>query len=88
MPFPVQLQWAPAGRELPGGPAAQRIAGCQLLLDDELDQEIAITIPEEAGCTVDVASDGAEAVEEVRDSAADPYGLIPYGHPDARDGQP
>jgi PAS domain S-box-containing protein len=68
----------PAGQNMPGGPDAQQIAGCRLLLveDNELNQEIAMTILEEAGCTVDVASDGAEAVEKVRGSSADPYDLV------------
>ncbi len=35
-----------------------------------------MTILEEAGCTVDVAPDGAEAVEKVRRSAPAPYDLI------------
>ena len=41
-----------------------------------MNQEIAVTILEEAGCTVDVAADGAEAVEKVRHSACAPYDLI------------
>lgn len=52
---------------------------CQRLLlaeDNELNQEIAVTILEDAGCIVDVASNGAEAVEKVRLSRENPYDLI------------
>ena len=44
--------------------------------DNELNQEIAVTILEEAGCLMDVASDGAQAVEKVSHSLPDPYDLI------------
>lgn len=54
------------------------LASWRLLLaeDNELNREIAVTILEEAGCTVDVAVNGAEAVEKVRRSAAAPYDLV------------
>ena len=54
------------------------MASWRLLLveDNELNREIAVTILEEAGCRVDVAVNGAEAVEKVRRSAAAPYDLL------------
>jgi len=56
----------------------EQLTGYHFLLaeDNELNQEIAATILEEAGCTVDVASDGAEAVEKVRASADNPYDMV------------
>ncbi len=68
----------------PGRPDAsddlspRQLGGWRLLLaeDNELNQEIAVTILEEAGCTVEVASDGAEAVEKVRRAADNPYDLV------------
>ncbi|MDE7263005.1 MAG: PAS domain-containing protein [Oscillospiraceae bacterium] len=52
--------------------------GKRILLaeDNELNQEIAVTILEEAGFTVAVAGNGAEAVERVKASAENPYDLI------------
>ena len=47
-----------------------------LVEDNELNQEIAATILEEAGFTVVIASNGAEAVDQVIASAEDPYDLI------------
>lgn len=41
-----------------------------------MNQEIAVTILEDAGYTVDVASDGTEAVEKVRCSISAPYDLV------------
>ena len=77
--FPLRLSQAPASQEAPAPPdEPQELAGWRLLLaeDNELNQEIAVTILEEAGCTVDVASDGAEAVEKVRRSVEQPYDLV------------
>lgn len=53
-------------------------ANWRLLLveDNELNREIAVTILEEAGCRVDVAVNGAEAVEKVRHSEDMPYDLV------------
>ena len=71
--------------EAPGGQAAVEssghgggFTGRHLLLveDNELNQEIAMTILEEAGYFVDVASNGAEAVNKVCQSLDDPYDLI------------
>ena len=66
------------GRDTADVTPAQQLIGRRLLLveDNELNQEIALTILEEAGCIVDVASDGAEAVEKVAHSVDDPYELI------------
>jgi len=44
--------------------------------DNELNQEIAMTILEEAGFEVAVASNGAEAVEQVKACAGKPYDLV------------
>lgn len=58
--------------------ASMQPSGRHLLLveDNELNQEIAVTILEDAGYTVDVASDGTEAVEKVRCSTYAPYDLV------------
>ncbi len=76
--FPFRLSASPDEEETPAPPEPQRLAGCRFLLaeDNLLNQEIVVTLLEEAGCTVDVASDGAEAVEKVRDSARAPYDLV------------
>ncbi len=47
-----------------------------LVEDNELNQEIAVEILQEAGFTVDVADDGAVAVERMRDAQAGQYDLI------------
>ncbi len=47
-----------------------------LVEDNELNREIAVTILEEAGYVIDVAENGAEAVEKVSRSADAPYDLI------------
>lgn len=47
-----------------------------LVEDNELNQEIAMSILEDTGCIVDVASNGAEAVEKVRHSVEQPYDLV------------
>lgn len=53
-------------------------AGKRVLLveDNELNQEIAATILEEAGLTVEIASDGAAAVEMVKASEGNPYQIV------------
>ena len=76
--FPFRLGEPPV-EEADGRDAALvQLTGRHLLLveDNELNQEIAATILEEAGCIVDVASDGAEAVEKVIHSLDDPFDLI------------
>ena len=76
--FPFRLSERPV--EEGDGPdaASVQLKGRHLLLveDNELNQEIAATILEEAGCIVDIASDGAEAVEKVVNSLDDPFDLI------------
>ena len=77
--FPFRLSQSPDIQETQEPPAAAcHLGGHHLLLaeDNELNQEIAVTILEDAGCTVDVASNGAEAVEKVRCCADNPYDLI------------
>ncbi len=68
-----QIQTLPIddGEELP-------FDGKRVLLveDNELNQEIAMTILEEAGFEVAVASNGAEAVEQVKACAGKPYDLV------------
>ncbi len=74
--FPFRISAAPAAAVAPTAPP--QLTGCRILLaeDNELNQEIAVTILEEAGCRVDVAANGAEAVEKVRASADAPYALV------------
>lgn len=77
--FPFRFSEAPDSRPTRDAPAPpQPLTGRRILLveDNELNQEIAATVLEEAGCTVDVASDGAEAVEKVRSCADDLYDLV------------
>ena len=77
--FPFRFGEAPDSRPVRNTAASsQLLAGRHILLveDNDLNQEIAATILEEAGCTVDVASDGAEAVEKVRKCAENPYDLV------------
>ena len=76
--FPFRLSETCDEQETPEPSEPQQFTGCHILLaeDNLLNQEIAVTILEEAGCTVDVAADGAEAVEKVRRSAGSPYDLI------------
>ncbi len=76
--FPLRLSAAVDAHETPESPYPQQSTDWHILLaeDNELNQEIAVTILEEAGCTVDVASDGAEAVEKVRHSLDTPYDLV------------
>ncbi len=76
--FPFRLSAAPDVGETPAAPTPRPSAHWHILLveDNELNQEIAVTILEEAGCLMDVASDGAQAVEKVSHSLPDPYDLI------------
>jgi len=76
--FPFRLSAPPDDQETPESSEPQQLTGCRILLaeDNVLNQEIVVTILEDAGCTVDVAADGAEAVEKVRRSGSDPYDLI------------
>ena len=76
--FPFRLSAAPDVGETPAAPAPRPSTHWHILLveDNELNQEIAVTILEEAGCLMDVASDGAQAVEKVSHSLEKPYDLI------------
>ena len=76
--FPFRLSAAPDVGETPAASAPRPSAHWHILLveDNELNQEIAVTILEEAGCLMDVASDGAQAVEKVSHSLEKPYDLI------------
>jgi len=76
--FSFRISVPPDSRETQDSPEQHQRTGCHILLaeDNELNQEIAVTILEEAGCTVDVAADGAEAVEKVRCSADRPFDLV------------
>ncbi|HBA49926.1 MAG TPA: hypothetical protein DCZ91_19460, partial [Lachnospiraceae bacterium] len=44
--------------------------------DNEINQEIARTILEEAGFVIDTADDGTVAVEKMKEKPADAYDLI------------
>lgn len=77
--FPFRLSQSPDVQNEPAAPAAAvHFSDRRLLLveDNELNQEIAVTILEDIGCTVDVASNGAQAVEKVRLSLDAPYDLV------------
>ncbi|WP_251317176.1 PAS domain-containing protein [Flintibacter muris] len=76
--FPFRFGQAPDGTNALRDSTVQNLTGCRLLLveDNELNQEIAVTILEEAGYIVEVASDGAEAVEKVCRSGKNPYDLV------------
>ncbi len=76
--FPFRPGKAPDHPEASPAVNLQPLTDRRLLLveDNELNQEIAVTILEEAGFTLDVASNGAEAVEKVRHCADNPYDLI------------
>jgi len=76
--FPFRLSAPPDDRETPEAVEPLQLSGRHILLaeDNDLNQEIVVTILEEAGCVVDVAADGAEAVEKVRRSADFPYDLV------------
>jgi len=76
--FSFRLSAAPDDQETPDPPEPHQLTNCRILVaeDNDLNQEIVMTILEEAGCTVDVAADGAEAVEKVRRCADNPYDLV------------
>ncbi len=59
-------------------PSSETFVGKKILLaeDNELNQEIAATILEEKGFSVDVAEDGTVAVEKVEKAAAGRYDVI------------
>ena len=58
--------------------AAQFLTGKKILLveDNELNQEIAKTVLEEAGLVIDTADDGTEAVEAIQRAQAGTYDLV------------
>ncbi|MBD5133853.1 MAG: response regulator [Clostridiales bacterium] len=58
--------------------AARLLRGKKVLLveDNELNQEIALTVLEEAGLIVDTADDGTEAVETIKTAQAGAYDVI------------
>ena len=66
-----------AEREEPDMPV-QPLLGKKILLveDNELNQEIARTVLEEAGLIIDTADDGTEAVEAIKTARAGAYDLI------------
>jgi len=76
--FSFRLSAPPDGQKAREPSEPQQLSGLHILLaeDNDLNQEIVVTILEEAGCAVDVAADGAEAVEKVRRSAGSPYDLV------------
>lgn len=76
--FTFRFGEAPAEQEMADTLPEQQLVGRHILLveDNELNQEIAVTILEEAGCIVDVAENGAEAVEKVSHSLENPYEVI------------
>lgn len=76
--FTFRFGEAPAEQDMADTLPEQQLVGRHILLveDNELNQEIAVTILEEAGCIVDVAVDGAEAVEKVSHSLENPYEVI------------
>lgn len=57
---------------------AELFAGKKILLveDNEINQEIAQAILEEAGLAVDVVSDGTEAVEKIKEVPANTYDIV------------
>jgi len=71
---PIEEEEEKAAAELPD----ETFAGRKILLveDNELNQEIAATILEERGFTVDVAGDGIVAVEKMESASAGQYDLI------------
>ena len=76
--FPFRLSKAPDAPKTPTFSPSRQSTSWHILLveDNELNQEIAVTILEEAGWIMDVASNGAEAVEKVRHSLEAPYDLV------------
>ena len=73
-PFAEEEKTAEVPEELPD----ETFAGKKILLveDNELNQEIAATILEEQGFSVDVADDGTVAVEKVKTADGDRYDII------------
>jgi len=67
---------AASGREHPWEDGSFEGKHILLVEDNELNQEIAATILEEAGFTVTTASNGAEAVDQVIASAGAPFDLV------------
>ena len=59
-------------------PAAEDFTGKRILLaeDNEMNQMIAVAILENAGFTIDIAANGAEAVEKMEQSPAGTYDVI------------
>ena len=47
-----------------------------LVEDNQLNQEIAVSLMEEMGLNVEIADDGTLAVEKIKGAAADPYDLV------------
>lgn len=76
--FPFYFTQVAEHQDAPEISTAWDLQGRHLLLveDNELNQEIALSILEDEGCIVDVASNGAEAVEKVSNSADNPYDLV------------
>ena len=80
--FTVRLRFPTCGevRTAEEAPQAERtsaVHGCILLVEDnELNREIAQTILEEAGFTVETVCDGAEAVERIERAKADDFELV------------
>ena len=66
--------------ELPSGDSrdAKAFSGKRILLaeDNEMNQMIAVAVLEEAGFVIDIAANGAEAVEKIRSSPAGRYDII------------
>jgi len=80
--FPLSCQschmqeLAASGQEHPWEDGSFQGKHILLVEDNELNQEIAATILEEAGFTVTAASNGAEAVDRVTESAENPFDLV------------
>jgi len=76
--FPFRICDTPSEKKTNPAEKQKKLAGRRLLLveDNELNQEIAATILEEAGCQVELACNGKEAVEKVLGSLHHPYDLI------------
>ncbi len=78
--LPCRIGWERSDGEQPGTSEAGKpdFTGKRVLLaeDNEMNQMIATAILREAGITVEVASDGAVAVEKMKEAPAGYYGLI------------
>ncbi len=74
---PAPLQWtaSPPSAAAPSMPDMQRLRGARVLVvdDNDINQQIAGELLRDAGLTVDVCSDGAQAVAAVQ---ARPYALV------------